>query len=141
ASSDLSSDPSGSLRWDPRNSWAFLRGLGYRAGSLVCHRPGLYFVYAQVHLSSPALLTCAHTLLRLRKRSPRYPRPLDLLLHNGVHCPPGPGGSRGTPWARSGFWGGLVHLEEGEEVFAQVREPRLVRAVDGTRSYFGMFMV
>ncbi|XP_032533179.1 tumor necrosis factor ligand superfamily member 14 [Chiroxiphia lanceolata] len=137
---DLSSQPNGSLRWESRNSWAFLRGLGYRGGSLLCRRPGLYFVYAQVHLSSPELRSCAHALLRIRKRSPHYPEPLDLLLNKGVHCPP-PAPRGGGPWARSSFFGGLVELEEGDEVFAQVQEPRLVRALDGTRSYFGMFMV
>ncbi|XP_051630610.1 tumor necrosis factor ligand superfamily member 14 [Manacus candei] len=141
AGADLSSQPNGSLRWESRNSWAFLRGLGYRGGSLLCRRPGLYFVYAQVHLSSPELRSCAHALLRIRKRSPRYPEPLDLLLNKGVHCPPPAPHGRGGPWARSSFFGGLVELEEGDEVFAQVQEPRLVRALDGTRSYFGMFMV
>ncbi|NXS12648.1 TNF14 factor, partial [Neodrepanis coruscans] len=139
AGPSLSSSANGSLRWESRNSWAFLRALGYQGGALVCHRPGLYFVYAQIHLSSPELRTCARSLLRIRKRTPRYPEPLDLLLHTGIHCPPNPGG--GGPWARSGFWGGLVRLEEGDEVFVQVEEPRLVRALDGTRSYFGMFMV
>ncbi|NWR40734.1 TNF14 factor, partial [Tachuris rubrigastra] len=140
AGPDLSSQPNGSLRWESRNSWAFLRGLEYRGGSLLCHRPGLYFVYAQIHLSSPELRSCAHSLLRIRKRSPRYPEPLDLFLNKGLHCPP-PHEPRGRPWARSSFLGGLVTLEEGDEVFAQVQEPQLVRALDGTRSYFGMFMV
>ncbi|NXA15069.1 TNF14 factor, partial [Sapayoa aenigma] len=111
-------------------------GAGGMNGDTVTQTPGPQ--RGEVHLGAPALRTCAHALLRIRKRTPRYPEPLDLLLNKGVHCPPAAGGG---PWARSSFWGGLVRLEEGDEVFAQVQEPHLVLALDGTRSYFGMFMV
>ncbi|NXS76273.1 TNF14 factor, partial [Pandion haliaetus] len=137
ASADVSSQPNGSLRWEPGKSWAFIRGLGYRGGSLVCRQPGLYFVYAKVQLGAPGCPTRAATLHGIHKRTPRYPGVLDLLVNKVVYCPQ----AHEVPWARHSFLGGLVRLEMGDEVFTRVQAPELVRAVDGTRSYFGMFMV
>ncbi|KAM7079804.1 tumor necrosis factor ligand superfamily member 14 [Ciconia boyciana] len=137
AGADVSSQPNGSLRWEPGKSWAFIRGLGYRGGSLVCRQPGLYFVYAKVQLGAPGCPTRAATLHGIHKRTPRYPGVLDLLVNKVVYCPE----AHGVPWARHSFLGGLVRLEIGDEVFTRVQAPELVRAVDGTRSYFGMFMV
>ncbi|NXW38589.1 TNF14 factor, partial [Phaetusa simplex] len=137
AGADLSSQPNGSLRWEPGKSWAFIRGLGYRDGSLVCRQPGLYFVYSKVQLGAPGCPARAATLHGIHKRTPRYPGILDLLVTKVVYCPQ----PHGTPWARQSFLGGLVRLEAGDEVFTRVQAPELVRAVDGTRSYFGMFMV
>ncbi|XP_054039447.1 tumor necrosis factor ligand superfamily member 14 isoform X1 [Rissa tridactyla] len=137
AGADLSSQPNGSLRWEPGKSWAFIRGLGYREGSLVCRQPGLYFVYSKVQLGAPGCPVRAATLHGIHKRTPRYPGILDLLVTKVVYCPQ----PHGTPWARQSFLGGLVRLEAGDEVFTRVQAPELVRAVDGTRSYFGMFMV
>ncbi|XP_037263510.1 tumor necrosis factor ligand superfamily member 14 [Falco rusticolus] len=137
ADATISSQANGSLRWDPTKAWAFLRGLGYQGGSLVCHQPGLYFVYAKVQLGAPACPAPAATLHGIHKRTPRYPGILDLLVNKVVYCPQ----SRGGPWARHSFLGGLVRLERGDEVFTRVQAPQLVRAVDGSRSYFGMFMV
>ncbi|NWW88667.1 TNF14 factor, partial [Rhynochetos jubatus] len=116
---------------------AFVRGLGYRGGSLVCHQPGLYFVYAKVQLGAPGCPARAATLHGIHKRTPRYPGVLDLLVNKVLYCPQ----AHGAPWARHSFLGGLVRLETGDEVFTRVQAPELVRAVDGTRSYFGMFMV
>ncbi|XP_069653652.1 tumor necrosis factor ligand superfamily member 14 [Haliaeetus albicilla] len=137
AGADVSSQPNGSLRWEPGKSWAFIRGLGYRGGSLVCRQPGLYFVYAKVQLGAPGCPARAATLHGIHKRTPRYPGVLDLLVNKVVYCPQ----AHQVPWARNSFLGGLVRLETGDEVFTQVQAPELVRAVDGTRSYFGMFMV
>ncbi|XP_009864363.1 PREDICTED: tumor necrosis factor ligand superfamily member 14, partial [Apaloderma vittatum] len=69
----------------------------------------------------------------IHKRTPRYPGVLDLLVNQVVYCPQVQGGA----WVRQSFLGGLVRLEEGDEVFTRVRAPELVRVVDGTRSYFG----
>ncbi|NWX20504.1 TNF14 factor, partial [Aegotheles bennettii] len=137
AGADVSSQPNGSLRWEPGKSWAFIQGLGYHGGSLVCHQPGLYFVYAKVQLGSSGCPTRAATLHGIHKRTPRYPEVLDLLVNKVLYCPQ----AHGVPWARHSFLGGLVHLETGDEVFTRVQAPELVRVVDGTRSYFGMFMV
>ncbi|NXL40220.1 TNF14 factor, partial [Glaucidium brasilianum] len=137
ADADISSQPNGSLRWEPGKSWAFIRGLGYHGGSLVCHQPGLYFIYSKVQLGAPGCPARATTLHGIHKRTPRYPGVLDLLVNKVVYCPQ----ARGVPWARHSFLGGLVHLETGDEVFTRVQAPELVRVVDGTRSYFGMFMI
>ncbi|NXY00501.1 TNF14 factor, partial [Centropus bengalensis] len=137
AGADVSSQANGSLRWEPTKSWAFIRGLGYHVGSLVCHRPGLYFVYAKVQLGARGCPSRASTLHGIHKRSRRYPGVLDLVVNKVLHCPQ----AQEVPWVRPSFLGGLVNLEEGDEVFTRVQAPELVRVVDGTRSYFGMFMV
>ncbi|NXW54372.1 TNF14 factor, partial [Eurystomus gularis] len=137
AGGDVSAQPNGSLWWEPAKSWAFIRGLGYQGGSLVCHQPGLYFVYAKVQLGATRCPTRATTLHGIHKKTPRYPGVLDLLVNKVVHCPQ----AHEVPWSQQSFLGGLVHLETGDEVFTRVQAPELVRAVDGTRSYFGMFMV
>ncbi|XP_040469164.1 tumor necrosis factor ligand superfamily member 14-like [Falco naumanni] len=138
ADATISSQANGSLRWDPTKAWAFLRGLGYQGGSLVCHQPGLYFVYAKVQLGAPRSAPApARHPPRHPQADPRYPGVLDLLVNKVVYCPQ----SQGGPWARHSFLGGLVRLERGDEVFTRVQAPQLVRAVDGSRSYFGMFMV
>ncbi|XP_009982319.1 PREDICTED: tumor necrosis factor ligand superfamily member 14, partial [Tauraco erythrolophus] len=79
----------------------------------------------------------AVTLHGIHKRTPRYPGVLDLLVNTVVYCPR----AQEDPWVKQSFLGGLVHLETGDEVFTRVQAPEVVRAVDGTRSYFGMFMV
>ncbi|NWH69114.1 TNF14 factor, partial [Geococcyx californianus] len=137
AGADVSSQANGSLRWEPSRPWAFVRGLGYQGGSLICHRPGLYFVYAKVQLGARGCPGRATTLHGIHKRSPRYPGVLDLLVNKVLYCPQ----AHEAPWARHSFLGGLVRLQTGDEVFTRVQAPQLVRAVDGTRSYFGMFML
>ncbi|XP_010189765.1 PREDICTED: tumor necrosis factor ligand superfamily member 14, partial [Mesitornis unicolor] len=133
----ISSQANGSLWWEPTKSWAFIRGLGYHGGSLICHQPGLYFVYAKVQLGATGCPTRASTLHGIHKRTPRYPGVLDLLVNRVFYCPQ----VHQVPWAKQSFVGGLVHLETGDEVFTRVQAPELVRVVDSTRSYFGMFMV
>jgi len=90
-----------------------------------------------VQLGAPGCPARAATLHGIHKRTPRYPGVLDLLVNKVVYCPQ----VHGAPWARHSFLGGLVRLEAGDEVFTRVQAAELVRAVDGTRSYFGMFMV
>lgn len=90
-----------------------------------------------MQLGAPGCPARAATLHGIHKRTPRYPGVLDLLVNKVVYCPQ----AHQVPWARNSFLGGLVRLETGDEVFTQVQAPELVRAVDGTRSYFGMFMV
>ncbi|XP_055649129.1 lymphotoxin-alpha-like [Falco peregrinus] len=113
ADATISSQANGSLRWDPTKAWAFLRGLGYQGGSLVCHQPGLYFVYAKVQLGAPACPAPAATLHGIHKRTPRYPGILDLLVNKVVYCPQ----SRGGPWARHSFFGGAGEAGEGGRGF------------------------
>ncbi|NXW09903.1 TNF14 factor, partial [Fregetta grallaria] len=133
AGADVSSQPNGSLRWEPGKSWAFIRGLGYRGGSLVCHQPGLYFVYTGGELGAPGCPRRAATLHGIGGGTSRYPGVLDLLVNQVV----GGAQAHGVPWARHSFLGGLGGVERGDELFTRVQAPQLVGGVDGARSYFG----
>ncbi|XP_037680205.1 tumor necrosis factor ligand superfamily member 14 [Choloepus didactylus] len=132
----------GPLLWETQLGLAFLRGLSYRNGALVISRAGYYYVYSKVQLGGvgcpqgPAgSLPVTHGLY---KRTARYPKELELLVSRRSPC----GRTAGSRvWWDSSFLGGLVQLEAGEEVVVRVPDERLVRLRDGTRSYFGMFLV
>ncbi|XP_004714293.1 tumor necrosis factor ligand superfamily member 14 isoform X1 [Echinops telfairi] len=132
----------GPLLWETQLGLAFLRGLDYRDGALVMSQPGYYYIYSKVQLGG---LDCPHGKARnlpvthsLYKRTPRYPEELELLVSRQSLCR-----QAASPriWWDSSFLGGVVHLEAGEEVVVRVTEHHLVRLRDGTRSYFGAFMV
>ncbi|XP_047387706.1 tumor necrosis factor ligand superfamily member 14 [Sciurus carolinensis] len=132
----------GPLLWETRLGLAFLRGLDYRNGALVTTKTGYYYVYSKVQLGGigcpqgPAGgFPITHGLY---KRTPRYPEELELLVSRRSPC--GRANSSRL-WWDSSFLGGVVHLEAGEEVVVRVPDERLVRLRDGTRSYFGAFMV
>ncbi|XP_071066093.1 tumor necrosis factor ligand superfamily member 14 isoform X2 [Dasypus novemcinctus] len=132
----------GPLLWETQLGLAFLRGLGYRNGALVTSRAGYYYIYSKVQLGS---VDCPRGLAGnlpithgLYKRTARYPKELELLVSRRSRCGRS-GGAR--VWWDSSFLGGLVHLEAGEEVVVRVSEDWPVRLHDGTRSYFGAFMV
>nr|XP_045360118.1 tumor necrosis factor ligand superfamily member 14 isoform X1 [Camelus bactrianus] len=102
----------GPLLWETELGLAFLRGLTYRDGALVIAQTGYYYIYSKVQLG-------------------------------GVGCPQGLTG--GLPithglYKRTARFG-VVHLDAGEEVVVRLPDERLVRLRDGTRSYFGAFMV
>ncbi|KAF5911597.1 tumor necrosis factor ligand superfamily member 14 [Diceros bicornis minor] len=132
----------GPLLWETKLGLAFLRGLTYRDGALVIVRAGYYYIYSKVQLGSVGCsqvqgsgLPITHGLY---KRTPRYPEELELLVSRQSPC------GRATNarvWWDSSFLGGVVHLDAGEEVVVRVLDERLVRLRDGTRSYFGAFMV
>ncbi|XP_066217099.1 tumor necrosis factor ligand superfamily member 14 [Saccopteryx leptura] len=132
----------GPLLWETKLGLAFLRNLRYRDGALVIARAGYYYIYSKVQLGG---VGCPHGLTTglpvthgLYKRTPRYPEELELLVSRRSPC------ARGAStriWWDSSFLGGVVHLDAGEEVVVRVPEERLVRLRDGTRSYFGAFMV
>lgn len=132
----------GPLLWETKLGLAFLRNLRYRDGALVIARTGYYYIYSKVQLGGvdcpqgqAGVLPITHGLY---KRTPRYPKELELLVSLQSPC------GRGTNprvWWDSSFLGGVVHLDAGEEVVVRVPEARLVRLRDGTRSYFGAFMV
>lgn len=132
----------GPLLWETKLGLAFLRNLRYRDGALVIARAGYYYIYSKVQLGSAGcsqgptgVLPITHGLY---KRTPRYPEELELLVSRRSPC------GRGTSarvWWDSSFLGGVVHLDAGEEVVVRVPDERLVRLRDGTRSYFGAFMV
>lgn len=119
-----------------------MRGLGYREGSLVIARAGYYYVYSKVQLGGvgcpPGLSGSLPITHGLYKRTPRYPEELELLVSRRSPCARG---ANARVWWDSSFLGGVVHLDAGEEVVVRVPEERLVRLRDGTRSYFGAFMV
>lgn len=132
----------GPLLWETKLGMAFLRNLRYRDGALVTARAGYYYVYSKVQLGGvgcPQGLTGVLPITHgLYKRTPRYPEELELLVSRRSPC------GRGTSsrvWWDSSFLGGVVHLDAGEEVVVRVPDERLVRLRDGTRSYFGAFMV
>lgn len=132
----------GPLLWESQLGLAFLRGLRYRDGALVTTKAGYYYVYSKVQLGGVGCpqglaggLPITHGLY---KRTPRYPEELELLVSRRSPC--GRANSSRV-WWDSSFLGGVVHLEAGEEVIVRVPDERLIRLRDGTRSYFGAFMV
>lgn len=132
----------GPLLWETRLGLAFLRGLEYHNGALVTTEAGYYYVYSKVQMSG---VGCPQGLANglpithgLYKRTSRYPKELELLVSRRSPC--GRANSSRV-WWDSSFLGGVVHLEAGEEVVVRVPGDRLVRPRDGTRSYFGAFMV
>ncbi|KAM6167134.1 tumor necrosis factor ligand superfamily member 14 isoform 2-T2 [Erethizon dorsatum] len=132
----------GPLLWESQLGLAFLRGLSYRNGALVTTKAGYYYVYSKVQLGGvgcPQVLASGLPITHgLYKRTPRYPEELELLVSRRSPC----GRANGSRvWWDSSFLGGVVHLEAGEEVIVRVPDERLVRLRDGTRSYFGAFMV
>ncbi|XP_025844277.1 tumor necrosis factor ligand superfamily member 14 [Vulpes vulpes] len=132
----------GPLLWETKLGLAFLRGLSYREGSLVIARAGYYYIYSKVQLGGvgcPQGLSSGLPITHgLYKRTPRYPKELELLVSRRSPC-----GRATSPrvWWDSSFLGGVVHLDAGEEVLVRVPDERLVRLRDGTHSYFGAFMV
>ncbi|XP_057628743.1 tumor necrosis factor ligand superfamily member 14 [Chionomys nivalis] len=131
----------GPLLWETRLGLAFLRGLRYHNGALVTTEAGYYYVYSKVQLSGvgcPQGLAKVPITHGLYKRTSRYPKELELLVSRRSPC-----GRANTSrvWWDSSFLGGVVHLEAGEEVVVRVPGDRLVRPRDGTRSYFGAFMI
>ncbi|KAL2764233.1 tumor necrosis factor ligand superfamily member 14 isoform 1 [Daubentonia madagascariensis] len=141
ANSSLTSS-GGPLLWETQLGLAFLRGLSYHDGALVTTEAGYYYIYSKVQLGGvgcpQGLASGLPVTHGLYKRTPRYPEELELLVSRRSPC------GRATNsrvWWDSSFLGGIVHLEAGEEVIVRVPEERLVRLRDGTRSYFGAFMV
>ncbi|XP_005405759.1 PREDICTED: tumor necrosis factor ligand superfamily member 14 [Chinchilla lanigera] len=132
----------GPLLWESQLGLAFLRGLSYRNGALVTTKAGYYYIYSKVQLGGvgcpQGLASGLPVTHGLYKRTPRYPEELELLVSRRSPC--GRANSSRV-WWDSSFLGGVVHLEVGEEVIVRVPDERLVRLRDGTRSYFGAFMV
>ncbi|XP_006868945.1 PREDICTED: tumor necrosis factor ligand superfamily member 14 isoform X2 [Chrysochloris asiatica] len=132
----------GPLLWESQLGLAFLRGLDYRNGALVTSQAGYYYIYSKVQLGGlgcPQELSGSLSVTHgIYKRTPRYPKELELLVSRRSPCGRG---VNSRVWWDSSFLGGVVHLEAGEEVVVRVPEQRLVRLHDGTRSYFGAFMV
>nr|XP_056706578.1 tumor necrosis factor ligand superfamily member 14 [Euleptes europaea] len=127
------------LQWEHRRGLAFLQEMDYKGGSLVCKKPGRYYLYSKLSLEHASCsaeqqkkgLLVVHSVC---KRTPRYPKEIVLLSSIIPYC--------GTEfWRQNSFLAGVLQLEEKEEVYVKVSKTQLVRVKDGTRSYFGAFMV
>ncbi|XP_006896417.1 PREDICTED: tumor necrosis factor ligand superfamily member 14 isoform X2 [Elephantulus edwardii] len=132
----------GPLLWEAQLGLAFLRGLDYRDGALVTSQAGYYYIYSKVQLGTkdcPRGLASSRPVTHgLYRRTPRYPKELELLVSRRSPCGRE---ANNQVWWDSSFLGGVVHLEAGEEVVVRVPEKHFVRLCDGTQSYFGAFMV
>ncbi|XP_006023410.1 tumor necrosis factor ligand superfamily member 14 isoform X1 [Alligator sinensis] len=127
------------LLWESTKDWAFVRGLGYEEGALVCHQPGHYYVYSVVQLRAvPEACAVTSATHRVYKTTPRYPRPLPLLQRLlAPHC----GSGNHSLWAHGSALGGLVHLTPHDRLYVDVKPRHLLQVRDGTRSVFGAFML
>ncbi|XP_055422598.1 tumor necrosis factor ligand superfamily member 14 isoform X1 [Bubalus kerabau] len=132
----------GPLRWETKLGLAFLRGLSYRDGALVVAQAGYYYIYSKVQLGgmgcSQGLTGCLPITHGLYKRTASYPEEVELLVNRRSRC----GRAEGSQvWWDSSFLGGVVHLDVGDEVVVRMPGERVIQVHDGTRSYFGAFMV
>lgn len=132
----------GPLRWETKLGLAFLRGLSYRDGALVVAQAGYYYIYSKVQLGgtgcSQGLTGCLPITHGLYKRTASYPEEVELLVNRRSRC----GRADGSQvWWDSSFLGGVVHLDVGDEVVVRMPGERVIQVHDGTRSYFGAFMV
>uniref|UniRef100_A0A8D0DUJ5 TNF superfamily member 14 n=1 Tax=Salvator merianae TaxID=96440 RepID=A0A8D0DUJ5_SALMN len=128
------------LLWEHKEGLAFLQGMEYKNGSLVCLKSGHYYIYSKVYLRSSNCrdmneknLSVVHTICR---RTSQYPKELILLTNSILYC-----NWKNSLWKQSSFLAGVVHLEKKDEVFIKVSQPQLVLRKDDTVSYFGTFMI
>ncbi|XP_074836390.1 tumor necrosis factor ligand superfamily member 14 [Carettochelys insculpta] len=129
-----------SLQWEPSKDWAFLHDVGYQGGSLICLKPGYYYIYSKIQLRTadcPQQGQKSFITHGMYKKTPRYPEEMKLMESLMTYCD-----RRDTKfWQDSSFLGGIFHLEEKDEVYVKVAQRQLVQINDGTRSYFGTFMI
>uniref|UniRef100_A0A8C8SQA9 TNF superfamily member 14 n=1 Tax=Pelusios castaneus TaxID=367368 RepID=A0A8C8SQA9_9SAUR len=129
-----------SLHWEYDKDSAFLRDMDYRDGSLICRKPGYYYIYSKIQLraqSCPRQSEKQFLTHGIYKKTPRYPEDKDLMVNIIPYCDR----KEGSFWLDNSFLGGIVHLEENEGVYVQVSHRQAVQVKDGTRSYFGSFMI
>ncbi|XP_069089409.1 tumor necrosis factor ligand superfamily member 14 [Pleurodeles waltl] len=129
------------LLWEPMLGDAFLYEIGYEPtkGSLVFNRAGRYYLYSKIQLgkSSCKDVDKQQSLThRIYKTTPRYFEKIDLMMNVKPYCREGM-----DHWWDSSFLGGTFKLEEQDEVYVNVSKKELVRVKDGSRSYFGVFMI
>ncbi|XP_067416459.1 tumor necrosis factor ligand superfamily member 14 [Emydura macquarii macquarii] len=130
----------GSLQWEHHKDLAFLRDMNYRDGSLVCIKPGYYYIYSKIQFM---VQSCSQQSQKpflthgIYKKTPRYPQDTNLVVNIMAYCDR----EDSDVWLDNSFLGGIFHLEENEEVYVQVSHRQVVQIRDGTRSYFGSFMI
>ncbi|XP_062979099.1 tumor necrosis factor ligand superfamily member 14 [Elgaria multicarinata webbii] len=129
----------GALLWQHKQGFALLRDMGYKDGSLICNKSGLYYIYSNLFLGHS---DCSNTQQKrldvthkIYKWTSQYPKEIELLANSIPYC------KASQSWSHSSFLAGVMHLEENDEVFIRVSEARLVRVSDESRSYFGAFMI
>lgn len=115
--------------------------MGYKEGALICNKSGHYYIYSKLSLGNPncsdvqqrnPLVT--HSILKI---TPGYPKERPLMTNNIPYCT-----LKGNSlWWHNSFLAGVVQLKEKEKIYVRVSETNLVRVRDGTRSYFGAFMI
>nr|XP_033779889.1 tumor necrosis factor ligand superfamily member 14 [Geotrypetes seraphini] len=129
------------LLWEHKQGLAFLHQVDYRNGHFHCRKPGHYFIYSKIQFGE---LKCEshnkESLILIHgiyKKIPSYPQEMALMVNNKPYC----NRKDSDQWWDNSFLAGIVLLEEEEELFVKVPSKHIVRIKDGTRSYFGMFMI
>ncbi|XP_020669427.3 tumor necrosis factor ligand superfamily member 14 [Pogona vitticeps] len=126
------------LLWEYKDGSAFLQDMGYKDGSLICNKSGLYYIYSKLYLGYPSCPTTNPLLTHsICKRTSNYPKEIVLLTNNILSC----NWDSHRDWRHNSFLAGIVQLEENEEVFVKVSQSQLVRVKDDSKSYFGAFMI
>uniref|UniRef100_A0A8D0GT06 TNF superfamily member 14 n=1 Tax=Sphenodon punctatus TaxID=8508 RepID=A0A8D0GT06_SPHPU len=130
----------GTLQWEHTKGLAFWRDLRYQGRALVCSKPGYYYVYSRLYLwmhGCPGSQTNPFFTHSVYKKTPRYPEEMLVLSNTLPYCDRADEGT----WSRNSFLGGIVHLEEKDQLYVKAMPSSLVRVKDGTRTYFGAFMI
>ncbi|XP_028568647.2 tumor necrosis factor ligand superfamily member 14 [Podarcis muralis] len=133
--------PNGSLQWEPTNGLAFLQDMNYSGGSLICSKPGHYYIYSKLYLghsNCPDMQQNSQFVTHsVYKRTSQYPDHMVLLTNSIPYC----NWKKSKDWRHNSFLAGMVQLEEKDEVFIKVSQQQLVWVKDDSRSYFGAFMI
>lgn len=130
----------GSLQWEHSKDWAFLHDVGYQGGSLVCIKPGYYYIYSKVHLMAQSCSQQGQSSViyhGIYKKTPRYVEEMKLVENLILYC----NGKDSGFWRQNSFLGGIFHLEEEEQIYVKVSQRQVLQIRDGTRTYFGTFMI
>ncbi|XP_030052739.1 tumor necrosis factor ligand superfamily member 14 [Microcaecilia unicolor] len=129
------------LLWEYKRGLAFLHQVDYTNGHLHCRKPGHYFIYSKIQFGE---LKCEshhkESLLLIHgiyKKIPSYPQEMPLTVNQKPYC----NRKDSDQWWDNSFLAGIFLLEEEEELYVKVPSKHIVRIKDGTRSYFGMFMI
>ncbi|XP_013929940.1 PREDICTED: tumor necrosis factor ligand superfamily member 14-like [Thamnophis sirtalis] len=129
------------MQWEHQNGFAFLHGMDYKAGSLICNRSGYYYVYSKLSLAySNCLAEQQRNSLfthSIYKRTSRYPKELLLLTNYITYC----NSKDSEQWRGNSFLAGMVYLEEEDEMFTKVTNQELLLYKDDSVSQFGTFMI
>ncbi|XP_042308811.1 tumor necrosis factor ligand superfamily member 14 [Sceloporus undulatus] len=128
----------GALLWEDHKGLAFIQGMNYKDGSLICNKSGYYYIYSKLFLGNSSCLTTHQMVTHgVYKRTPRYLKEIPLLTNTILSC----NLKNNREWRHNSFLAGMVHLEENEEVFIKVSQRKLVRVGEDTISYFGTYMI